>query len=180
MSVAPGDLLCTRSSGWAGLLIRLGAAFRDRPNLHNHVAIVHHTDKEGTVWVIEGRPGGVGWRDAKDYLASRWTVANPAQPKTAKQRKTVCEGAQALLGTDYDWLAIVHDAAGAFGLDDAWKLRWGKQGEVPGHVVCSSLAAYLYAKAGLDHPEGEREVAPADWTQLWIEHEWASRPAKEA
>lgn len=176
MNVQPGDLLLTRSKGWAGLLIRLGSAFRDQPNLINHVAIVHHTDKEGTVWVIEGRPGGVGWRDAKAYLASPHTVCNATQPKTATQRLDVAKGAKAMLGTEYDWEAIVQDAGAAFGLDKAWELKWGKAGTVPGQVVCSSLAAFLYAKAGLDHPEGGREVTPGQWLELWIEKGWCSRP----
>ena len=171
----PGDLLATRTkSGLGSFLIRLGAALRDRPNLVNHIAIVHHTDAQGTVWCIEGRPGGVGWRQAADYVADRWTICNAAQPKTATQRATVTAGATALLGTAYDWQAIAAAAAGAFGLDQAWELKWGKNGQVPGHVVCSSLAAWLYEKAGLEHPEGDREVAPADWVTLWIERGWAS------
>jgi hypothetical protein len=174
--VRPGDLLTTRSTGWGGLMIRLGAAFRDKPNLVNHVAIIHHTDPSGTVWCIEGRPGGVGWRQATDYLASKWTVANASQPKNAAQRKQVCDGAVAMVGTDYDWQAIAADAGHAFGLDGIWQLRWGKGGQVPGQVVCSSLAAYLYAKARLDHPEGDRAVVPADWLTLWIENGWAGRP----
>src|SRR5262249_12912450 len=45
----------------------------------------------------------------------------------------------------------------------------------PGHVVCSSLAAYLYAKAGLEHPPGDRLVSPPDWQQLLIENRWSAR-----
>jgi hypothetical protein len=174
--VKPGDLLATRSGGWAGAMIRFGAAFRDQVNLANHIAIVHHTDNAGTCWVIEGRPGGVGWRDATAYLNSPYTVGNEKQPKTDAQRKIVTDGATALLGTEYDWQGIIHDAAGALGMD-LWKLKWGKTG-VPGQVVCSSLADYLYGKAGLENPPKEREVSPADWVDLWIRKQWASRPAK--
>jgi hypothetical protein len=181
-SLRPGDLLATRSrgGGLGGRLIRLGAALRDQPNLSNHIAVVHHTDKEGTTWVLEGRPGGVGWRDARDYLASPYTVCNAAQPKTDAQRKIVTGGAHALIGTPYDWAAITADAGGAVGkqLDEAWELRWGPNGAVPGHVVCSSLADWLYTKAKLANPAKEREVSPADWVQLWVERGWASRPAK--
>jgi len=173
--VQPGDLLATRSGGWAGMMIRLGSAFRDQPNLHNHIAIVTHTDGAGTTWCVEGRPGGFGWKDAASYLNSKWTVHNRVQPKTLAQRHQVMAGAREMVGADYDWLAIAHDAAGAFGLDKVWKLKWGKDGEVPGQVVCSSAAAYLYAKAGLDHPGGDREVTPADWTELWVEKGWARR-----
>jgi len=80
-AVQPGDVLAVRGGGLAGKLIRLGAAFRGQPNLDAHIAVVHHTDEHGTVWALEGRPGGVGWRDAKAYLASPWTVTNAGQPK---------------------------------------------------------------------------------------------------
>lgn len=169
----PGDLLATRTKGGLGsFLIRLGAAIRDRPNLVNHIAVVHHYDDAGTLWCLEGRPGGVGWRDAADYTADRWTVCNAAQPKTATQRATITTGALAMIGTDYDWEAIAHDAGAVFGLDKVWQLKWG--GQVPGHVVCSSLAAYLYAKAGLDCPAGDREVSPGDWVSLWISRGWSA------
>lgn len=174
--LSPGDLLLTRSSGFGGFMIRLGAALRDRPNLINHVAIVHHTDSSGTVWVLEGRPGGVGWRDATDYLKSRHTITNATQPKTQDQRAEIVKQATAMIGTPYDWEAITQDAAGAFGLDHVWELRWGKAGKVPGHVVCSSLAAWVYLNAGLAYPIGDREVTPADWLRLWISKGWDSRP----
>jgi len=105
MDVKPGDLLATHSQGggWGGRLIRLGAALRDQPNLSNHIAIVHHVDASGTLWVLEGRPGGVGWRDATPYMESKMTVCNADQPKSDRQRKIVCDGAVALIGTAYDW-----------------------------------------------------------------------------
>jgi hypothetical protein len=154
-----------------GRLIRIGAAITDHPNLVNHVAIVHHTDKHGTTWCLEGRPGGVGWRDARDYLRSPWTITNSGQPKTTPQRESVQSYATAMIGTAYDWEAIAGDALDSFGipLKDAWQP--GPHG-VPGHVVCSSLAAYVYAKTGLAHPAGDRLVTPADWQQFLIENRW--------
>lgn len=164
----PGDILAVRSTGLAGRLIRFGAAIRDEPNLVNHIAIVHHADAHGTLWCLEGRPGGVGWRDARDYLASRWTVTNIAQPKTGTQRQAVTSGAEALIGTSYDWEAIAADTAQALGVD--WAPTW--HGNVPGHVVCSSLAAYLYGRAGLARPAGSREVTPADWLTFIITNDY--------
>lgn len=173
LKVEPGDVLLTRSGGFAAFMIRLGAAFRNRPSLSNHVAIVHHADANGTVWVLEGRPSGVGWRSATDYLASAWTMNNRAQPKTAQQRAAVCETAMALIGTPYSWSAIAEDAGQAFGLTDIWA-RKDKKGKVPGELVCSSLAAYAYSKAGLEHPAGgDRNVTPGDWCSFLIEHRWA-------
>ncbi len=177
-AVQPGDILATRSPGMGGRLIRFGAAMRElvtgqaEPNLQNHVAIVHHQDAHGTLWALEGRPGGVGWRQADDYLASPWTLSNAGQPKTAGQRAAVCKTAEAMIGTAYDWRAIVEDAGAAFGLHGVWAEKAG--GQVPGHIVCSSLAAYAYDRAALAAPEPEdyAHVTPSDWVAFIIEHDY--------
>ena len=153
-------------------LIRFGAALRDQPNLDNHVAVVHHKDAQGTLWCIEGRPGGVGWRDTKDYLTSSQTLTNSAQPKTQAQRDAVCATMLAMIGTAYDWSSIVADTEHAFGLNTAW-LPDFKTGQVPGAVVCSSLAAYAYSKNGLKHPAGEdRQITPGDWDTFILTQAW--------
>jgi hypothetical protein len=158
-------------------MIRLGAAMRNQPALANHVAIVHHTDAQGRLWVIEGKPSGTGWRQADDYLAAPYTISNVKQPKTDAQRKAVADGAKAMLGSSYDWSSIVQAAGASFGLDKVWDLEFGKDGEVPGAVICSSLAAYLYDTVQLGHPPGhEREVTPGDWTTYLAEKGWASKP----
>jgi hypothetical protein len=168
----PGTVLVTRSTGFAGFMIRLGAAFRNKPNLGNHVAVVHHTDAQGTLWVIEGKPGGVGWRDAKDYAASKWTMTNAAQPLTSEQRVGIAKQMEMLIGTDYDWPSIVADAATNLGMKlPGWDSKW-KDGEVAGQVVCSSAAAYAYGKAHAPHPPGDRGVQPADWTQWILTRGW--------
>jgi hypothetical protein len=173
----PGDILAVRGGGTTGKLIRLGAALRGQPNLNAHIALMHHTDTHGTHWLLEGRPGGVGWRDATDYLKSPWTITNPGQPKTDAQRAAVCKTTEAMIGTAYDWEAIAADAAGAFGLDHVWEPGWN--GQVPGHVVCSSLAAYAYTKAGLGRPSQAldgRGVTPADWTTFIFTHGYQNAP----
>ena len=169
--VQPGDVLAVRTGSVASAAIRLGAALLDRPNVANHIAVIHHTDAHGTVWALEGRPGGVGWRDAKAYLASPWTIANPRQPKTPAQRRAVCAAMLAMIGTAYDWQAIAADALNAFRLERLWHPTW-KDGTVPGQVVCSSLAAWAYAKAGLACPPGGRETTPSDWVSLITENRW--------
>lgn len=165
----PGDVLATRTPGaWPDTMIRLGSALLDKPNLSNHVAVVHHWDASGTLWVIEGRPGGVGWRNASDYLSSRWTLSNVAQPKTDAQRKVITDGAVAILGMPYDWAAIIGD-----GLDDLH--LWSPvHGQVQGHAVCSAVAALLYDKAALARPAGdERRIQPADWAEFVVTQGWA-------
>jgi hypothetical protein len=167
ISVLPGDVLAVRGGSIAAAAIRLGAALLGRPNLSNHVAVVSHADGNGTLWVIEGRPGGVGWRDAADYLASPWTLTNAAQPKAPEQRALVTRTAKAMLGTPYDWAAIAGDA-----LDDLHLWDPGG-GVVRGHVVCSALAALAYDKAGLARPAGdERMVQPADWDSWMLTQAW--------
>jgi hypothetical protein len=165
----PGDVIAVRNTGFASAAIRLGAALRGVPNLANHIAVVHHTDAKGTLWVLEGRPGGVGWQDASRYLNSPWSESNVLQSKTDAQRTAVTKGALALIGTPYDWAGIVADGAADLNLSKLWHPAFNK-GPLPGHVVCSSLAAYLYDQAGLDCPKDGRECQPGDWTEFIDTH----------
>jgi len=169
--VAPGTVLVTRSGGLAAFMIRLGAALRGRPNLGNHVAVAHHTDASGTLWCIEGRPGGVGWRDATAYLASTWTLTNATQPVTPEQGAIIAGHMEALLGTAYDWESIAADALGDLGMTlPGWDSEW--HGEVAGQVVCSSAAAYAYGKAGIPHPPGSRGCQPSSWSEFILRRGW--------
>lgn len=171
--VQPGDVLAVRSKGFSSAAIRLGAALLGEPNLENHIAVVHHVDDAGTTWCVEGRPGGVGWRDARDYLGSRWTMSNATESKSGRQRDLVRTAVFAALGTKYDWEGIAADAATALRLPDLWREKWG--GKVPGHVVCSSLAAWAYQRAGLPYPvvHDLARTTPADWSELIIERGWS-------
>lgn len=178
LAAEPGDVLLIRLAGFWARWIRVGAGVSDRPDDVNHVAVVHHTDPAGTTWCIEGRPGGVGWADATAYLDSPWSTDNTPQPKTAGQRAVVCRVMEALLGTPYDWEAVAFDGAGdaaaAAGLRLPWAPTW--HGTVPGHVVCSSAAAWAYTKAGLGAPGGGRECQPADWAAFITARRWEGVP----
>lgn len=164
--LAPGDIVAVRTSGFAGGMIRFGAALLDKPNLDNHIAMLHHYVGD-VPWGIEGRPGGVGWVDMTHYINSPYTISNKNQPKTQAQRDGVCAVIKGMLGTPYDWGAIEQDAARDLRLPELWEEKW--DGVAPGHVVCSSLAVWGYAKEGLAHPGQEdlRHIQPADWTG-WI------------
>ena len=175
--IQPGDIVAVRTTGAASEAIRLGSAIESlirhkvEPDLDNHIAIAHHYDANGILWYLEGRPSRVGWTST-NYAAAPYTVSNVGQPKTDAQRKAVCAEAVKLLGTAYDWSAIADDAAQAFGITiPSWHPDF-KTGEVPSHLVCSSYAAYLYAKAGLKHPAGDRNVTPADWVALILSNRW--------
>jgi hypothetical protein len=169
--VQPGDLLVCRNASWAAKLIQIGAVLRGVPAF-NHVAVAHHTDASGTLWAIEGRPGGVGWVDAGRYIRDPFTISNVGQPKTDAQRAAVTATVEKLLTTPYDWASIVEDAGIAFGLTNIWHERVG--GTVPGHIVCSSLAAYAYDKAGLTAPTPDdyRHVTPGMWCDLIERNRW--------
>jgi cell wall-associated NlpC family hydrolase len=175
MTVAPGDLLLTRDSRWWARLIRAGAGLRDQPDSWNHVIVASHTDEAGTFWGVEGRPGGVGWVDLAPWLVDRWTLTNADQPKTEAQRAQVVAVAQGMLGTPYDWAGIVQDAMIAVDAPQLWRLR-DFDGRTPAHVVCSSLAAWTYNKAGLPRPPvpRARDVTPADWAAFILTRGWES------
>jgi hypothetical protein len=172
-ALLPGDVIAVRTPGWAAWAIRLGAALRGQPNLDNHIAVLHHFDAGGIPWFLEGRPGGVGWRDGRSYMDSKLAVANISQPKTQLQRAAVCKTMLAMIGTPYDWAAILDDGAMAFGLPDIWKSD--ASGVVPGAVVCSSLAAYAYDKNGLKAPDPAdyAHVTPGQWTAFILAQGWA-------
>lgn len=178
-TVAPGDVVLVRTKGLVGALIRFGAALLDRPNVHNHVAIVHHRDASGTLWGIEARPGGVGWIDMDGYLGDPYTMSNSEQPKTQAQRDQIISVAESLLQTPYDWTAIATDAMKAIRADRLWKAKSYGEGEVPTQVVCSSLADYVYAKVGLASPglidgDAVRFTTPADWDLFIDTKAWRS------
>lgn len=170
----PGDIILTRNVSIWARLIRFGAALRDQPDVWNHVIVVSHTDASGTLWGVEGRPGGAGWVDLRATLANRWTISNIDQPKTDQQRAGVVAVAKGLVGTPYDWAGIVADAMDAINAPALW--RPAKFGDAaPAHVVCSSLAAYAYLRAGLPGPgdKGDpRTVTPANWGEWILRREW--------
>lgn len=171
-----GDVWAVDTTGLAADLIRLGEEVAGGAQPASHVVIVHHSDGRGRWWGVEGRPGGVGWADMAKYTGSRLaSVArtDAALPRTPAQRRAVARAAEGLLGCGYDWIGgIAADCAfdlGARGLVrflDRW-WGWGNPADAaPGHVVCSSLAAWVHRHAGLPAPEGHpspETVQPADW-----------------
>lgn len=175
--IQPGDILCTRGTGWAARLIRLGAALLDLPNTVNHVIVVSHVDAAGTLWGIEARPGGVGYTALERVIKSPWTVNNALQPKTSEQRAAVVEVAKSMLGTPYDWEGIAEEAMIAVGAQDLWTGKNGtgwEKGKPPAHIICSALADYTYEKVGLESPNvlETRLTRPADWLKLITVKSW--------
>lgn len=167
----PGDILAVRSPGLAGEIIRIGEELSGKDGAENHIAVCHHWD--GPVpWGLEGKPGGVGWVDLRDYLASPYSLNNCLQPgRSDASRTVVADQAKALLGDRYDWSAIGGDALAALHIH-LWNLKF-PHGKPPGECVCSSLAAWLYEQAGWERPQvTDRDTEPADWTELILQRRW--------
>ena len=79
-----------------------------------------------------------------------------------------------LLGVSYDWLGgIAEDALRALDLPQLWKPE-PATGQVPAHVVCSSLAAWVYDRAGLPAPSPQdwRHVTPGAWALFVVQRGW--------
>jgi hypothetical protein len=170
------------SGSFTADMIRVAEALEGRPAVANHVAVITHQDQLGRWMGIEGRPGGVGPVDCTPWLTDPRTRGNSAQPRPGGQQAVAAFLASCAksLGIAYDWVGIAEDGLDALHLHDLstaidplW--RWPSHGGLlPGHVVCSSLAAMLHEQAGWPHPDlgHERTCEPADWwdwsdRQLW-------------
>jgi hypothetical protein len=170
----PGDVLAVVGGGLGGYLISVGQAIAGKPSLGTHVVIVTHQDVKGRWIGIDGRPGGVALADCTPYLTDSLVRSNYLQPRdNSKGQLTVfLAGCAKSLGIAYDWVGIAEDVSQVIApdlsadIDELW--RWPTyKGQLPGHVVCSSLAAMLYdlPQVGWQHPDlgKERACEPADW-----------------
>jgi len=160
-----------------------------KPAVANHVVIVTHQDNMGRWMGIQGQPGGVGPVDCTPYLSVAMTASNHGQPKPDDrgQLASFLASAAKSLGISYDWVGIAEDVLAACHVEDLsaainplWK--WpANRNLLPGHVVCSSLAAMLYdmPSVGWAHPDlgAERTCEPADWWQWSQSRAWTHSPA---
>lgn len=174
----PSDLLIIRTGGLAAHLIQIGQSMMGQPNLGNHVALAHHLDQSGKFWwLLEGRPGGVGWADSRKYEHSRYMLNNCGQPRTEGQRQAITIEAEHLIGTAYDWAAIADDTLRAFHMPELWKRVSAAPGVAPAQVVCSSYAAFLYDHAGCDVPQWTAEdTTPGDWDGFILDRGYHRAP----
>ncbi|HEY2060051.1 MAG TPA: hypothetical protein VGH57_16905 [Amycolatopsis sp.] len=170
----PGDVLAVRGTALADEAIRVGQELDGKPGLDNHIAVMHHWTGD-VPWGLEGKPGGVGWADLRGYITSPYTMDNCAQPgRDAKERDLLAKDAELMIGTSYDWAAIADDTLRAFHMGDLFAKTI--DGTVPGHVVCSSYAAFLYERAGWERPMvPDRDCEPADWDALIMTRGWNVR-----
>jgi malonyl CoA-acyl carrier protein transacylase len=99
------------------------------------------------------------------------TRSNHAQPRkntqSGGQLDTFLADAAKTLGLRYDWVGIAEDTFNACGLHDLSDIidpiyRWPtRNNELPGAVVCSSLAAMLYDKVGWSHRDTDNATRTA-------------------
>jgi hypothetical protein len=171
----PGDVILTRGNAWTSRMIRLGAALLDMPNVHNHVIVFTHYDKLNIPQGIEARAEGAGDIDLRRTLKSRWLMSNAEQPKTPQQRELVIQAAKGLKGTEYDWPAIFVEGLQALRITPFWTLPERPKDRLPTSLICSALADWAYAKAGLANPGGDsrtRLTTPADWEMFITTRGW--------
>jgi hypothetical protein len=187
---AAGDVLAVwTGSGVVQDFIRVGEALLGKPAVANHVIVVTHQDVKGRWIGIQGQPGGVGPVDCTPFLSDVRTMSNHAQakPDDRGQLTSFLASAAKSLGIGYDWVGIAQDGLDACHLTDLSRVidplwRWPSDHDLlPGHVVCSSLAAMLYdlPSVGWAHPDlgDERQCEPADWWQWSQDQAWDKIPA---
>lgn len=174
----PADVWCVRTTGTAARGIRLGTALRDlfhggsnAADIDNHVIVVDHQTPDGVWWGIEGRPGGVGQTTLTQYADDPFTITNFEQPKTDDQRAQVLACVPQILGTPYDWTAIMVAAAADLHLPEMFAQNWKGQG-APGHLICSAVADWEYHHVGLANPAPDRFCTPADWIDFISRKGW--------
>jgi hypothetical protein len=170
----PGDILVVADKKWPSFFIKLRALVKGESSLHNHVAVISHRDEAGTLWAVEGRPSGTGWVDADIYLKAKFTKTNAGldMHRTDDERKKVVEIIQGLVGTKYDWSAIVELGMDAIDAGRLWHAKEFGADEVPAHIICSALAAWAYKSAGWRRPhELMRFTTPGQWYDFIAELE---------
>jgi hypothetical protein len=200
---APCDVLAVPGGGAGGWLVGFGEFLAGKPTPAGHVVVVTHQDAQARWIGIQGQPGGVGLVDCTPFLADSRTRSNHGQPKpdawprpavysssqdapaAPSRRLTFLAGTVKSLGIAYDWAGIDEDAADVIApdlsadIDRLW--RWpSDKNLLPGHVVCSSLAAMLYDLPGVGwaHPGlgKERTCIPSDWYEWNDGGQWGNVP----
>jgi hypothetical protein len=188
LAAAPGDVLAVwTGNGLEQNIIRVAEAMAGKPAVANHVVVITHQDQVGRWIGIQGQPGGIGLVDCTPYLSDVRTMSNHDEPKPDDhgQLAAFLASAARSLGIAYDWVGIVEDGLDALHAEDLSALidplwRWPSDHSLlPGHVVCSSLAAMLYdlPAVGWAHPDlgEERRCEPADWWRWSESRAWAAR-----
>lgn len=196
--IGPGDIIVTlEGKAPFSHLIRFGAWLRRQSPKVDHVIGVHHygppagqPDGRPRWWGIEGRPGGVGWRDLTKVLARKNSWSNAGQiaaeshrwqpsgwiPATEQEtRFLLATYFERLLKIPYDWEAIGAHARVALRAHHIRKLREWREGEFPAEVVCSSGMDAAMEEVHLTNPGGNavtRLTSPAQFLTFFLDAPW--------
>lgn len=175
-TLKPGDVVIVEMGIWiVRVMIWIQAFFtgRARYSKAGHIIVVSHTDNEGRVWGLEGRPGGIGWTNL-DKRHGKWAVTNVDQPKTAEVRAKLVESMEALLGAKYDYPAYLKLALDMVGITTRWTVEYTED-ELPVSYICSAVADHIYEVNGLPNPGGNqvtRFTTPAEWAYFIATKGW--------
>lgn len=184
VQAAPGDVLAVLATdGVFSKGIRWSERHQGKPDAIDHVIVVTGYDTDGNPIGIEGKPPGAGpCYDIARFLDDPRTRSNHAQPRDMSKLPEFMATCAKALGTKYDFSIIAGDLLDAVQMDALSaavdRLRpWPVLtvgGEMPGHIVCSNLAAAIYAHIGWDHPGRGRErlVEPGDWWEWSDQSQW--------
>jgi hypothetical protein len=85
------------------------------------------------------------------------------------------EAVKGIKGTRYDWGAIFVEGLEALRITPFWTLEERPKDRLPTSLICSALADWAYAKAGLPNPGGDahnRLTTPADWAEFILTKGW--------
>lgn len=156
----PGSIGVVSEKHWASLAIQWGTRSR-----YNHVVICESVNPDGTVTVIEARPGGAG-RAAYRADGPVWDDFTIS----AFQRNQIVAAAQQCIGIPYDWVDIA---------SFIWRFNRVKTGSkrYPDHpdnrLICSELGAWCLRQARIDPMPGisAGEISPGDLADFMFRHE---------
>lgn len=181
-TLRPGDVIVTRSPGWMGRMIRIGAAMLDVPSTHNHVILAHHIDDLGHWQGIEARGDGIGWRDLDRLMDNQWAISTANMPRDDSTLPLLLTLAEDMVGkVAYDYRGIAWDALTAVGINRQWQwvefpeTDYSKDGRLPAYTVCSAAWDWGYEQAHWPNPGGAlqtRRTTPGNWSQFALTEAW--------
>jgi hypothetical protein len=157
----PADIVLTRSSGWAGKLIRFGTQQRgEGRSMVSHAGLI--LDGSGTL--IEAIFAGVQIHDlercyqGREDLVSIWRPINIS----ADERQQICDRATTYNGDTYGYGKIVlhtlDGLLGKLGIPPVFKrLSW-----LDDFPICSYLVAQAYADIGFEFGVSAKLASPDD------------------
>jgi uncharacterized protein YycO len=143
-----GDYFVVRTSGFFGLLIRLGTQ-----SSWNHGGVYIGDGK-----IVEANPKGVQISPVNKYGLMAW---NKHETLTVEQRAKIVLHAQSLVGDPYSFRGIARLTLRILGLRFFSGTRFMRYLVSKEEYFCSELVAEAYEKAGVKMYRDAADVTPA-------------------